>query len=76
MSGPVVKTTAGVVRGAPALAERVSEAWLAFARTGDPSTSALGEWPRYEPGRRATMILGPECRVEDAPLEDERRLWD
>ena len=73
---PGVSRFAGDGPEVAALSERMQEAWLAFARTGDPSTSALGEWPRYEPGRRATMILGPECRVEDAPLEDERRLWD
>src|SRR5690606_11368960 len=30
---------------APALADKVSDAWLAFARTGNPSTPKLPAWP-------------------------------
>ena len=31
-------------------------------------------WPEYDRGRRATMILGRQFVVEDAPLEPERAL--
>jgi para-nitrobenzyl esterase len=58
-----------------ALSEKIQDAWLAFARTGDPSTGELGEWPAYDAERRATMNLGPETRVEDAPFEQERAHW-
>jgi para-nitrobenzyl esterase len=58
------------------LSERMQEAWLEFARTSRPTHSALGDWPAYEAKRRATMILGESCGVEDAPLEAERALWD
>ncbi|MFT3927171.1 MAG: carboxylesterase family protein [Myxococcales bacterium] len=51
-------------------------AWCAFARTGDPSCEALGPWPAFEIERRDTMVLDLECRVEAAPLEAERKLWD
>lgn len=63
--------------GAPdrALSARMQDAWIAFARTGDPSTPALGEWPRYDTARRATQILGLDCRLADAPQERERLLW-
>jgi para-nitrobenzyl esterase len=61
---------------APALAERVSEAWLAFARTGDPNHPGLPPWPAYDTARRATMLLDVECRVADDPEADERRAWD
>ena len=54
----------------------MQEAWLAFARTGRPAHPALGDWPTYDEKRRATMILGESCGVEDAPLETERALWD
>jgi para-nitrobenzyl esterase len=52
------------------------DAWLAFAAEGDPGHADLGDWPGYEPSRRATMVLGPACGVEDDPLGDERRAWE
>ena len=59
-----------------ALSERMQDAWLAFARSGRPGHPALGDWPSYAANRRATMILGESCGVEDAPMEAERALWD
>src|SRR5581483_7751394 len=61
---------------APALAERVSEAWLAFARTGDPNHAGLPAWPPYDTGRRKTMLFDVDCRVADDPEAPERRAWD
>jgi para-nitrobenzyl esterase len=55
------------------LAEQMSEAWLAFARTGDPSTAALPDWPAYEPGRRATMVFDLESRVVEDPYPALRK---
>ena len=57
------------------LSQCIQDAWLAFARTGDPSCDSLGNWPRYG-NQRETMILGEECHVEEAPYEEERRAWD
>src|SRR5579871_1937650 len=47
------------------LADEVSGAWVAFARTGNPNHSGLPKWPAYDPKTRATMIFNEECRVED-----------
>jgi para-nitrobenzyl esterase len=54
------------------LAERVSAAWAAFARTGNPNTPGLPHWPAYEASTRATMIFNDECKVVDDPGKDER----
>ena len=62
--------------GARVLAERIQDAWLAFARRGDPGHPGLPSWPAYEAGRRATMLLDDSCAVADAPLEAERAFWD
>ena len=51
----------------------MSEAWLAFARTGDPATPALPDWPAYEPDRRATMVFNLESRVVDDPYPAMRK---
>jgi para-nitrobenzyl esterase len=73
--GTPMGRAAGETAEARALSERMQDAWIAFARTGDPNTPSLPGWPRYERGRRATMLLGAECRVEDAPMEPERAFW-
>lgn len=58
------------------LVERTMDAWLAFARSGDPSHPGLGEWPRYDTEKRSTMELGPRCGVLADPAGAERALWD
>ncbi|UCH43007.1 MAG: carboxylesterase/lipase family protein [Dehalococcoidales bacterium] len=60
---------------ADALSRSMQDAWLAFARNGDPSCDSIGQWPTYGQDR-ATMILNAECQVENAPYEEERRAWD
>jgi para-nitrobenzyl esterase len=60
------------------LSERVMDAWISFAREGDPGHAGLprGHWKAYESARRATMILGRECGLELAPGDRERQAWD
>ena len=55
------------------LADQMSEAWLAFARTGHPATSALPDWPAYDPERRATMVFDLESRLVEDPYPAMRR---
>jgi para-nitrobenzyl esterase len=76
LAAPRMDSFAGSGAAAEELSEKMMSAWLAFARTGNPSTAHLGEWPAYEPSRRATMILGQDTHVENAPNEAERRLWE
>ena len=51
------------------LARKMHAAWLAFAATGDPG------WPKYDPGRRATMRFDADSRVVEDPRQWERNLW-
>lgn len=60
---------------AEALSRKMQDAWLAFARTGDPGCKSIGKWPLYGK-RRLTMILGKDCHMEEAPYEEERRAWE
>jgi para-nitrobenzyl esterase len=55
-----------------ALQNRMSSAWVAFARTGDPNTPSLPHWPAYDSQQRATMILDNDCRLVDDPRPDDR----
>jgi para-nitrobenzyl esterase len=57
------------------LAHAIQDAWVAFARNGDPNTSALPEWPRYEVEHRLVMELDDECTVLEDPDGEIRRLW-
>ncbi len=52
------------------------DAWLAFARTGDPNHPGLDPWPGYDRERRATMLFGRICEVVDAPQDAERLAWE
>jgi para-nitrobenzyl esterase len=56
------------------LSSNIQDAWLAFARSGNPSCPGLGTWLPYGK-RRVTMLLGEECHLEEAPYEEERRTW-
>lgn len=56
------------------LADKMSAAWAAFARNGDPSTKDLGQWTAYDVKNRPTMILAAECRMENDPRGELREL--
>ncbi len=64
-TGPEAQKLAGIMQ----------DAWIAFARSGNPSCEAIGDWLPYG-NERSTMILDKKCRVENAPYEEERRAWD
>jgi para-nitrobenzyl esterase len=50
------------------LADQMSAAWLAFARSGDPG------WPAYDSGRRATWIFDLDSRLADDPNGEIRAI--
>ena len=58
------------------LAEQMMDAWIAFARTGDPGHEGIGEWPAYDTTDRQTMIFGRQCGAQSAPFEEERAVWE
>jgi para-nitrobenzyl esterase len=60
---------------AQAMADRMSDALLAFARTGDPSHAGLPTWTPYSLDRRETMMFDLPPRMEDDPRGDERRFF-
>ena len=57
---------------APALADRVSDAWIAFARDGDPNTPALPRWRAFDQALRPTMVFNDESTVENDPIREQR----
>ena len=55
----------GTEPAAQVLADRMSAAWVGFARHGDPNAGGadLPHWPPYASGSRAVMVLDDECRT-------------
>jgi para-nitrobenzyl esterase len=79
--GTYTEKMAGAFFGSGAKADALSaammEAWLAFARAGDPSNALTGAWPRYDAAGRATTMLGNgDPHVTDAPSDERRKAWD
>ena len=58
------------------MADAMSEAFLAFARTGDPNCRAIPRWEPYGLARRQTMIFNTPPHMADDPRGAERRLFE
>jgi carboxylesterase type B len=52
------------------------QAWIAFARAGDPAHAGLPAWPSYEPPRRATMRFDTTCEILDDPAGADREAME
>jgi para-nitrobenzyl esterase len=73
---PGLGTLVGEGEEVARLSRRMQDAWLAFARTGDPSQPELGSWPAHDPQRRPVQVFGRECRLEERADDPELRFWD
>ena len=67
---------AGTGPEAERLSQRMMDAWIAFARSGDPTHPELPDWPTYDARTRVTMLFDQNCERCDAPLDAERAAWD
>jgi len=54
------------------LATNTSQAWAAFARTGNPNHSALPQWKPYTLKDRATMVFNYDCELVNDPRREDR----
>jgi len=58
-----------------ALSERMMDAWIAFARSGNPNHQGLPEWKPFNATERPAMVFDAECRaVNDRAREDRLAL--
>jgi para-nitrobenzyl esterase len=72
-----VETALSMVGSGPEpqrVADQMSSAWIAFARSGDPNTDALPQWRPYDLKSRATMIFNLDSRLQNDPYSEIRRI--
>lgn len=46
------------------LADKMSQSWINFAKTGNPNHAGLPEWPVYNSTNTATMHFDNICEVK------------
>jgi carboxylesterase type B len=54
-----------VEKGLWDMAEKVSQAWIHFARNGNPNHKGIPNWPAYTRANGAAMILDNTCAVRN-----------
>lgn len=59
-----------------ALSRRVQDAWIAFARNGDPTHEDIPTWRKYDNDSRSVMIFNTTCECQDDPHGMIRSEWD
>jgi para-nitrobenzyl esterase len=58
------------------LAAAMSEAWIAYARTGNPSHPGIPKWEPYTLNKRNTMLFNVQSRLEIDPAREELDAWE
>lgn len=72
----LAKSMTGMGEDRYALAAKMSGAWTAFARSGNPNHAGLANWPAFDETRRAVMIFNDQCEAVDDPYGEARRMLD
>ena len=62
----------GASRTAQRLSRRMRDAWIAFARDGEPGHARLPDWPAYDAKERATLEFDRESALIHAPFAADR----
>jgi para-nitrobenzyl esterase len=74
-----VKAATRLTGGGPeamALADKVSDTWIAFAKTGNPNQPKIPRWPAFNATDRPTMVFNTESRAVNDPIREQRlMMW-
>jgi len=73
---PGMKALVGNATNTDTLCENMMDAWLSFARNGNPNHDGIPNWPTYEKNNRSALVLGNEIKIANALFEKERKAWD
>jgi para-nitrobenzyl esterase len=67
------KAYTGISPAAQKLADQMSAAWVAFARTGNPNHAGIPQWTAYNASQRPTLVFSDkESRLVNDPGREER----
>jgi para-nitrobenzyl esterase len=58
------------------LAAAMSEAWIAYARTGNPNHPGIPKWGPYTLEKRNTMLFNMQSHIEVDPAREELDAWE
>jgi para-nitrobenzyl esterase len=72
---PVWAPYTGGVPQSLVVAKAMSNAWVAFARTGVPGTNSL-PWPAYTLEKRQTMVFDEKSTAKNDPFRETRKFWE
>jgi para-nitrobenzyl esterase len=57
------------------LSEKMMDAWISFAKTGNPNHPNIPKWSPYDIDRRSTIIFDRNIEIWNDPLHMEREMW-
>ena len=65
----------GNTMAAQKTADQMSEAFIAFAKTGNPNHDGIPDWKPYELATRSTMVFDETSQLVADPRGEERKLF-
>ena len=68
----ISKSTIGEGKELQPLADKMSAAWVAFARNGNPNHKGLPNWPKFNLDQKPTMVFNSECKLVNNPYGEEK----
>ena len=68
------KSMIGSGADAQRLAEQMSAAWVAFARSGNPNTKLAPHWDTFDTTKRAVMVINDGWKMVNDPHGEEQRV--
>jgi len=75
-SVPVFQTLVGKSTDLDTISDKMMDAWIAFARSGNPNHEGIPQWPSYDIEKRSIMLINKELKVTEKFLDEERTAWN